>query len=253
MIPQGVVSECHSSVMVLATRMRQMVLPSSVWPAAHSDLLWEFLSLQMLLLIQAGPTSNTRTLWPSSIMCGEASTCRSSFGVTLALRKEAEGQDSQWPCCSSLQLCSSPGQESQGSPAVTHHSSTVLAPPFPASPHSLLLWTISHQMSESTHHIQTPHILISILPDPRAVFPRIHQFSKMGTWSPGAAALCVCQGSPRSEDFLEALQDCTARHNGDFVARNSHWRPSLFSFELPLRLLLMEVDLGLHRLVWLLH
>lgn len=128
MIPQGVVSECHSSVMVLATRMSQMVLPSSVWPAADSNLLWEFQSLQMLLVIQAGPTSNMRTLWPSSIMCGEASTCRSSFGVTLALRKEAEGQDSQWPCCSSLQLCSSPGQESQGSPAVTHHSSTVLLP-----------------------------------------------------------------------------------------------------------------------------
>lgn len=48
--------------MVLATCMSQIVFPSSVWPTAGSDLLWEVLSLQMLLLIQVGPTFNTQSL-----------------------------------------------------------------------------------------------------------------------------------------------------------------------------------------------
>lgn len=49
-------------MMLLATYMSQMVFPSSVWPTSGSDLLWEFLSLQKLLLIQVGPTFNMQSL-----------------------------------------------------------------------------------------------------------------------------------------------------------------------------------------------
>lgn len=171
-------------------------------PSSGSGLLWDFLSLQMLLLIQVGPMSNTITLWPSSIMCREAFIFRSSFGVTLALRKEAEGQDSQWPCFFFLQMCSSPGQESQGSLAVTYYSRPCTRLPHPQPP---LTPCCSGAASISHHHFQTHHVLISVLPDPRAVvssmFPRIHQFSKMEAWSPRAAALCVCQCSPRPSGF----------------------------------------------------
>lgn len=83
--------------------------------------------------------------------------------------------------------------------------------------------SISHQMSESTHHFQTHHILISVLPDTRAVVSamslRIHQFSKTEAWSPRAANCGFASAHSDRRDFFEALQDCTARHSGNVFPR----------------------------------
>lgn len=189
-------------------------------PSSGSGLLWDFLSLQMLLLIQVGPMSNTITLWPSSIMCREAFIFRSSFGVTLALKKEAEGQDSQWPCFFFLQMCSSPGQESQGSLAVTYYSRPCTRSPtlsLPSLPAALeqpaFPITISKLIMSSFQFSRIPGLLCPACSRGSISSPK---------WKPGVQEQQPCvfaSAHPDPQDFLEALQDCTSRHNENFVPR----------------------------------
>lgn len=203
-------------MMVLATCLSQ-VLPSSVQPSSGSDLLRELLSLQMLLLIQAGPTSNLRTLL-SSIMCGEAFILRSSFGMTLALKKEAEGQP--------VALLLRPSDvflsraRIQGSPEVTSHSRLPHSQP-PLTPCCSGAASISYRMSESTHHSkllitsfqssQIPGLLCPPCPGGSIHSPK---------WKPGVREQQPCvfaSAHPDPQGFLEVLQDCTSKHKWEFL------------------------------------
>lgn len=176
------------------------------WPHIHGSSLW-------------------RTLWPSStrscLWCFiRAHSCMESAQFITGGGRMA--RDSQRSGRSLLQMCSSAGQ---GAEASLQLPSTQRPPRFcngPLTPHCSGAPSMSHQISESTHHFQTPNASGSqgscVLPCTRQVHPRgSTHFSKVRPWTPRTSSSPVCQSPPRASGCSCSSQGCASRGSGNFI------------------------------------